>query len=132
MQGWVHAEGGLGGAGSRSRVRSLAALLGGLLESVEVGNVDAIGGGSLGGLNGALDISGSIAWSHGHVGRGGTTLSTLGRGTAGLPLALLPRRTRNAGEVRLLSGHWLTHDGCLMCAWGAAGWGRHSGEPRAR
>lgn len=129
VQSWVHAEGSLGRAGGRSRVGCLGALLGGLLEGIEVGDVDAISSRSFGGLDGTLDVGRSVAGGHGHVGRGSGALSTLHGRTAGLPLPLLARRPGQLGEIWLFGHNWLAH--VLQDMNCGSGGGGCSGEKRS-
>lgn len=91
MESRVHAEGSLGCAGSRGRVGSLTTFLGCLLKGIEVGDIDSVGGGGFGSLDGALDVGGSITGSHRHVCRRSGALGTLKSRTVRIPLPLLPR-----------------------------------------
>lgn len=109
MESRVHAQGSLSSAGGRGIVGSLVALLSGLLESVEVGNIDAVSGGCLGGLDGALDVGCRVARGNRHVCGWRCSLGSLQRRRARLTLALLARRAGQGRQVRLLLVGGVTH-----------------------
>ena len=103
MQGRVHAERGLGSAGSRGRVRHIVALLRGLLKSIEIGNVHpSISGMSFRGWDSAVHVRCSIAGARSHRGLRCLALNPVSIGAAADALPLLTRRGSEARKAGLL------------------------------
>jgi hypothetical protein len=102
MERGVHAKSGLGGARSTGSIGGLGVLaLSSLLKCVEVGDADTS---SRLAVHGTLDES-----SIGHVRSWCRALVPREARAVGISLALLTRRTCQAGQVRLFGYHCLGH-----------------------